>query len=224
MSKNSVKKATITAALICAAIVPGISNAHDTTGVLGSAISNIDVYHTSCFTWTTAAAAALAKPESALPTQRFVARVAKKCANPNAACGAQTGTLRVTAAPEDSTANDGATLRGATATATAANGGAALGETPTWVATPSAWVQTANAGITDKNGEYIIAVGHETAVANNYWVQFHCEYPAVNASPAPSGTNGLIHTGTGILGTGETPITSPFNGPTDGDWNMIINQ
>lgn len=227
MSKNSVKKATITAALICAAIAPGISSAHDTTGVLGAAISNIDVYHTSCFTWTAAGAAAFGG--SALPAKRFAARVAKQCATNNAACGGQAGTLRVSIGGKDSTPNDSATLIGASATTTATGGGAIHGEAgTTWTATPSAWAQTANNGpATDKSGDYLVAVSHESAVAHKYWVQFHCEDVAVGALPVPSDLNNNRHTGTGVTATGAT-IVGPYDGSpvgtVPGDWNMVINQ
>jgi hypothetical protein len=219
MIKNKFKLSLLATAMICAAGFSGVSSAHDTTGALGASVSAIDVYHTSCFTWTAAGAAAVG--QSALPTKRFVGRVAKKCVTADTACGATGGNVKISIGAKDTTANAAAT--GATATATANTGGALNGELPgVWTATPSSWVQVANTGTANKNGDYLVAVGHETAVASNYWVQFHCEAIALGASPSPANTNDLNHSGTGVTATGGS-IASP-GAATGGDWNQFINQ
>lgn len=231
MIKNKFKLSLLATAMICAAGVSGVSSAHQAPGSLAATSGAIDVYHTSCFTWTAAGAAAATiingETETALPAKRFVARVAKQCAatSQNATCNAAANIVTVSIAGKDGSPTVAGTGISASTT-TAVGAGVQDAASALWLAPWSAWVATANNGAaTNKNGDYIFAVAHSSAVANPYLAEIHCENVAVGASPVP-GTNG-IHTGTGVTATGGT-IASPFAGSpvgtTGGDFNQIINQ
>ncbi|MDO9163765.1 MAG: hypothetical protein Q8N35_18165 [Methylococcaceae bacterium] len=213
MKRSNLKTAILSAAILSAVSVSGVSSAHDVQGSLANIIPSIDVYHTSCFTWSAAGAAP--NGASTLATQRFVARVGKKCTTNNAACNAQGGTVRVSIGAISPIA---ASTTGANAsTTTAINGGAFHGEVGTgaWTATPSAWARVANNGAVDKNGLYVVAISHADTIAHNYLAQFHCEKETVGSAVPASDTNNAIHTGTGVTLTGGQ-IASPFTGAPAG--------
>lgn len=220
MKQLHVKRTIMSAALIAAAGFSGIASAHDVQGALANIIPSVDVYHTSCFTYSAADAAALG--ESANAPKRFVGRVAKKCATNNAACGAQGGTVRISIGAVNPIAASTAGAYSSTSTATSP--GTFKGEPATgaWTAPASAWAQVANNGpATDKSGLYVVAISHADTLAHNYMAQIHCEDVAVGAAPTPSATNGVIHTGTGITATGGQV---PAAGTADADYANDINQ
>lgn len=239
------KKTVLASAVLLTGFAGGTS-AHEAIGALGTAAGAIDVYHTSCFSWGSAAAATQAgvlngDTEVTGATGRFVARVAKKCATANSACGAASNTVTVTAVPGYTTPTPALPTGAVSVSTTTATGAGTLDPlSGLWVAPWSTFAQVANAGPyaavpgdvahSGKNGSYTVIVSHSSGVANNYVAQLHCEQPAVNALPAPSPTS-LVHTGTGVtlIGNNAPDSSTGFDavsglGTTGGDFNQTVNQ
>ncbi|MEQ1546201.1 hypothetical protein [Methyloglobulus sp.] len=175
----SFKKVLLPMALLSAAGFSGISWGHVAAGTTGGAIMDVDVYHTSCFSYTSLVNA---EPGEVLgAADRFSAKIKRNVTSPAGNVRVTLG--RITGLPNPSPspfANNaaGTTNFGACASITSAVG----------------------AG----NGLYSFAVSHDTAVANGYQVDFHCEKLA--AIPC----SGNFHTGTGVL------TTTPALGSTAG--------
>ncbi len=175
----SFKKVLLPMALLSAAGFSGVSWGHVQAGTTGAAVMDIDVYRTSCFSYTSLVNA---EPGEVLgAADRFSAKIKRNATLPagnvRVTLGRLTGGNPPALAPFANNAA-GTTNFGACASITSAVG----------------------AG----NGLYTFAVSHDTAVANGYQVDFHCEKLA--AVPC-SGTN---HTGTGVL------TTTPAIGSTAG--------
>lgn len=240
MKKQTLKMSLLASAIICAMGGSSMSMAaYSAPGTLpgtdAGAASAIDVYHTSCFTWSAAGAAAQIPPESASATKRFVARVLHRCGTNNAACNPSAGgsspasRLRVSiGSPNGNTPLAGAT----SVTSAPVNGGGILID---GAFVPALWGDGTSAGIwiqvsdnlgPDANGSYIFAVSHTPGQTSSYVVQFGCENVAVGALPAPDSSTNII-TGTGV-NTGANPnswIDVPNNSSTTAaDYNQIIDQ
>ncbi len=237
MKNNTLKLTLLSTAMLCAISLSNVSMAHTAPGTLSAAdagtASEIDVYHTSCFTWNAAGAAA-AGGESTAAAQRFVARAYHRCSTLNATCtptalsGATSKVKVSVGSPFGNTPLAGVS----STTGVPVNSGGVLVD---GTVIPNLWGDGTNAGAwaqvkdnlgADANGTYTVAVSHTPGVATNYLATFHCENVAVGALPAPDSSVG-IHTGTGV-NNGANPnsfIDVPNgSGTTAADWNQFIDQ
>jgi hypothetical protein len=182
MKNQSVKTAVLSTLLLAAAGFSQLSSAHTASGTLAATASNIDVYHTSCFSWGTAPYTATPAGEVTGAADRLVGSVQKDSG---------TGTVKISLGKIG--------LSGAGVSASDATiGGAA----------------SAFSALNNGNGDYVFAISHTTAVANNYTASIHCEKFTAGGVTAPAGSGD--HTGTGVGTDGA--------GGTAADFIQIINQ
>lgn len=223
--KTAMFKLASISALLGASLLTGAVSAHEAVGTLSANASAIDVYHTSCFTWDAAAAAALVPPEAATAAKRFVGQVHKQCTTNNAACNAPAGTVKITlGSPFGEKTSAGVTSNGVSATSNTTGSGAVNADTGLWLSgAGSSWVQVADLLGADANGTYTFAITHDNSTAISYQASIHCENATLGTA-VPGATN--QHTGTGVAGSAAAGWPDVANGATStaADFNLFIHQ
>jgi hypothetical protein len=148
MKTRVAKQLLLSSGFLAAGLVATTAEAHSVAGSLGSSsANNVDVYHTTCFSWGADGHPAAPAGEVNGPASRIVARISK---------GSGSGTIKV------SLGKIGLGSLGTGVSATDATTGGTFSS----FVTP-----TTGTG----NGEYTFVVSHSAAVSNTYTVEFHCE-------------------------------------------------